>query len=74
MLGDPTVTMDEVASTLKVSRAAIYRAFQRDKATDELKALRTAARDAKKMMAAPSKNRKTVLEFEGEHIELTPGD
>lgn len=48
MLGDPLVTMDEVADTLKVSRAAIYRAFQRDKATDELKALRKASRLARK--------------------------
>ena len=49
MLGDPTVTMDEVAKTLKVSRAAIYRAFERAKEADQMKALRKAAKVAKRV-------------------------
>ncbi len=52
MLADPTVTMQEVADTLHVSRAAIYRAFKRRNEADELKKLRKASRDAKKLMAA----------------------
>lgn len=49
MLGDPTVTMEDVAKTLNVSRAAIYRAFQREKQADELKALRKATKVAKRI-------------------------
>jgi DNA invertase Pin-like site-specific DNA recombinase len=48
MLGDPTVTMAEVAETLGVSRAAIYRAFDREDQAEELKTLRKAARTARK--------------------------
>lgn len=54
MLADETVTMQEVADTLKVSRAAIYRAFQREGQAEDLKRLRKAARDAKKAMDQPS--------------------
>lgn len=43
MLGDPTVTMQEVADTLKVSRAAIYRALQRENEAASAKELRKAA-------------------------------
>lgn len=50
MLGDPTVTMDEVAQTLGVGRASIYRAFEREKQKDQLKEMRRAARRAKRMV------------------------
>ena len=44
MLGDPTTTMQEVADTLKVSRAAIYRAFQREGEELKAKELKKAAK------------------------------
>lgn len=48
MLADPTVVMQEVADTLKVSRSAIYRAFERSKEADKMKALRKAQKVAKR--------------------------
>lgn len=45
---NPAATIDEVATTLGVSRAAIYRAFKRENAENELKELRKASRLARK--------------------------
>jgi len=50
MLGDDTVTMQDVADTLKVSRAAIYRALERDRSAENMKALRKAQKQARKAM------------------------
>lgn len=47
MLGDPMITMGEVAKTLNVSPAAMYRAFARDKDVQNLKELRKAAKAAR---------------------------
>ncbi|MCK5013245.1 MAG: recombinase family protein [Candidatus Omnitrophica bacterium] len=47
MLGDPTVTMQEAADTVKVSRAAIYRALKREGEEVRVKALRKAERQAR---------------------------
>ena len=44
LLADPTTTMQEVASTLGVSRAAIYRAFQREGEELKAKELKKAAK------------------------------
>ena len=48
MLGDPTVTMEDVALTLNVSRAAIYRAYQRRNLVDKLKKDRATAKRIKR--------------------------
>lgn len=47
MLADETVTMQEVADILKVSRAAIYRALKRENEAATLKELRKAEKVAK---------------------------
>ena len=47
MLADETVTMQEVADILKVSRAAIYRAMKRSNEAATLKDLRKAEKAAK---------------------------
>lgn len=49
MLADPTVTLDEVAKTLQVGRSSIYRALEREKTLDNLKAARKAAKQARKV-------------------------
>ncbi|MBW2675102.1 MAG: recombinase family protein [Deltaproteobacteria bacterium] len=48
MLGDPTTTMQEVADTLGVSRATVYRALEREKEPTTMKQLKKQAKAAGK--------------------------
>jgi len=51
MLADPCVTMEEVAQTLGVGRASIYRAFEREREAEKMKANRKAIKAAKRLSA-----------------------